>query len=490
MHNKPLVYDRDMFRWRSWFLFLGVSAAACGSKANPAATCMQGTCIDPNYPYCDLDGSVGGTPGACIAVTCTAGEFGKCSGDTALTCNQFGTGYDQVDCAHGCDDMTGCKLCEANQTACSNGAVATCDADGNQTSVTQCPLGCFEDQPRCRDVDPSNHLGTYFDMNPTPPDLDLSNGDWYVLNDAAGTISGPQSVTMVVPNYVVTQPAGGPKLHVYVVNNLNLGSVYITGQGGFDTTQATVFLASGDVTVEGTVKLDYLAGSIANPTCSGAYGYSTYAQANGAVMGYGGGGGGAVASGGNGGIVDDQMAGPARHGGSSSGMDNLEPLVGGCAAGGFDDRATDDQQGELIEYGAGGGGALQITSRKTITVNGSINANGALGGGGGGSILLEAPVIRFAASSNTTAVGGDGTGCTPATEFCGARGKGGTSTNAPTAGESLTFVTAAGASASFFAGGGGGSVGRIRVNTPTSSYSADSAAVLDAVVTTGALKTR
>jgi len=424
-------------------------------------------------------------------VACTAGAFQACRGDNiALTCNNSGTSFDEVQCAHGCDAATGCKLCEASQTVCQNGVVATCDASGAQTSTTNCPLGCFEDQPRCRDVDPSNHLGTYLDMNPTPPDLDMSSGDWYVLNDTAGTISGPQSMTVLVPNYVVTQPSGGPKLHVYVVNNLKLGSVYITGPAGFDNTQSTVFLAAGDVTVSRIVKLDYLAGSIANPTCSGAPGYSFYAQANGAVLGYGGGGGGAVASGASGGLVDDGMTSPARVGGTSSGVDSLEPLVGGCAAGGFDDRSTNDQTGELVLYGAGGGGALQVTSRKTVTVSGTMAADGALGGGAGGSILLEAPVVRFAPNSKTSAVGGDGTGCTPATEFCGTRGKGGTSTNSPTNGGTISFVTAAGPNASFFAGGGGGSVGRIRVNTPTSSYSADSTAVLDAVVTTGALKTR
>jgi len=178
MQIQPHVYDRDMVRWRSWCLFLGVSlVAGCGSKANPAATCMQGTCIDPNFPYCDTDGSIGGTPGACIAVTCTAGAFSQCDGDnTELTCNGFGNGYDSTVCAHGCDHTTGCRLCEAGQTVCANGTVATCDANGNQTSTTACALGCFEDQPRCRDIVPSNNLAMYYDMTASPIDLVIPAG--------------------------------------------------------------------------------------------------------------------------------------------------------------------------------------------------------------------------------------------------------------------------------------------------------------------------
>lgn len=490
-----------MNRWRSWSLFIGLSfsAAAC-TKENPAYHCQNSTCIDPSFPYCDADGTIAGTPGVCIAVTCTTGEFGKCSGDSALTCNDTGTGYVETQCAHGCDEATGCKLCEANQTVCQNGVVASCDANGAQTATTNCPLGCFEDQPRCRDIDPSNHLGTYFDMNKTPPDLDLSTIDYNVLNDNSGTIRDPSGVMpdITVPNYVVTQAAPGPKLHVYVVNNLKLGNVTVIGNDG--NSQAIVFLAAGDVKVSGNVVVRQEAGMYSDPTCAGKPGVSGTAQANDAVEGYGPGGGGAVGPGGNGGIVDDGSPGGARVGGAAYGVDSLEPLVGGCMGGGYYNPIT----GEVDTYGAGGGGAVQITSRKSITVTGTVNTDGGQGrafgtgprttvtqgGGAGGSLLLEAPVVSFAATSKLSAIGGDGYGCSPAGEFCGSRGMGGTSTSAATAGGSLSFVTAAGGSAEFYAGGGGGSVGRIRINTPTSTYAADSSAVLNASITTGTIKTR
>ncbi|MEP6865223.1 MAG: hypothetical protein ABJE66_31685, partial [Deltaproteobacteria bacterium] len=249
---------------------------------------MQGTCIDPNYPYCDLDGSVGGTPGACIAVTCTAGEFGKCNGATALTCNQFGTGYDQVDCAHGCDDATGCKLCEANQTACSNGAVGTCDANGNQTSVTQCPLGCFEDQPRCRDIDPSNHLSTYLDMTTSVQDVVL---DHVTINTDDGTIRDSHSALISgPPTYVVPQPAGGSPIRLYVANKLTLGDITVSG------TNSIAFLASGDVDVTGPVHLN-VAGAVHTGACLGHGGSITYTQANASCYELAPGGGGGATTG-------------------------------------------------------------------------------------------------------------------------------------------------------------------------------------------------
>lgn len=153
MTTRPGYY-REMRAWRFGGLCMIVLLASC-TKANPAAKCTKGSCSDPNYPYCDVDGAIGGVPGTCIAVTCTAGTFEACSADgTALTCNDSGTGYTQVQCAHGCDEASGgCRLCEPNQTVCENGEVASCDASGAQTSTKMCPLGCFEDQPRCRDID-------------------------------------------------------------------------------------------------------------------------------------------------------------------------------------------------------------------------------------------------------------------------------------------------------------------------------------------------
>ena len=154
-------------------MVIGVLALVVGcTKSNPAATCTNGSCRDPAYPFCDADGAIAGIPGTCIAVQCTAGQFGACrADDVSLVCSSSGDNYNAVQCANGCDPSSGCLACAPNQTVCTNGMVASCDAMGVQT-LTPCPLGCFEDQSRCRDIDPSNRLATYMDMVQSPVDLD------------------------------------------------------------------------------------------------------------------------------------------------------------------------------------------------------------------------------------------------------------------------------------------------------------------------------
>ncbi len=491
-----------MKRWRSWSLFLGLSfgAAAC-TKANPAYHCQNSTCIDPAFPYCDADGSIGGTAGVCIAVACTTGEFGKCSNDSALTCNDTGTGYVETQCAHGCDEGTGCKLCEANQTVCSNGTVATCDASGGQTSAIQCPLGCFEDQPRCTDVEPSNHLGPYYDMIAAPKDLDLKFGTLDLLSgqytsaDVAdfGAVSNPDS-------FVVPSLAGGPPIRVVVVNNLTLGTVVLRGPTD-GSTMATAFLASGDILVNGTVSTIAGAGQTTDVSCQGHQGRQSYEQ-NDACIYVGGGGGGGAAAGSVGGRVIDLDSALPLAGGPVYGTDDLQPLVGGCAGGGFHNYAS----GDNTLKGSNGGGAIQLTSRTAITVNGTIKMDGdpgyaddfgnqlfcgqsQFGGGGGGGILIEAPVVTLAAHSTLSAAGGNGAGCDPATQTCGLPGHGGGAT-AATPGGDVTWTTALGSTATFASGTGAGGAGRVRVNTATSTYTLDATAVRNAIVTNGAIKIR
>jgi hypothetical protein len=188
-------------------------------------------------------------------------------------------------------------------------------------------------------------------------------------------------------------------------------------------------------------------------------------------------------------------------GGAAFGTDDLQPLVGGCSGGGFDNSDSD----EHFPEGAYGGGAMQITSRKSINVSGSIRANGDagngggqpvacgysfFGGGGGGGILLEAPDLTLRAGSTLSATGGDGRGCDPATTTCALPGHGGTGTAAASSGGDVAFTTALGGTAEFFGGSGGGGVGRIRINSSTGSYTADSTAVRNAAITTGMIKTR
>lgn len=87
-----------------------VAAAGC-TKPNPASCLEDNFCSDPSLPYCDKTGSVGGTAGECIAVTCSPGAFLECEDEkTATTCVSTGDSYSPVPCAYGCG-AGGCLPC-------------------------------------------------------------------------------------------------------------------------------------------------------------------------------------------------------------------------------------------------------------------------------------------------------------------------------------------------------------------------------------------
>lgn len=185
-------------------LVLGL--VAC-TRPNPRS-CADGTCTDPEFPFCDVGGELEGTPQTCIAVACDPGAFAGCRGDQELRCNTEGSSFDAVRCDLGCDDLIGCRLCEPNETACTNGTVATCDGAGTVTSSEPCPLGCFEDEPRCREIDPSNSLAAFLDSVSEPPDVDL---DQVRVNPDLGVITRTSNnEVIVVPSFLVTGTNGNP----------------------------------------------------------------------------------------------------------------------------------------------------------------------------------------------------------------------------------------------------------------------------------------
>jgi hypothetical protein len=329
-------------------------------------------------------------------------------------------------------------------------------------------------------------------MTPTPPDLDLS-GTW-TINVDDGTIQNPQLQQVSAPNFDVPQLSGGPSLRVFVVGDLKLGDVIVYSHSGGDL--GVAFLASGDVTLSGTVTVNSGTGSIHSASCQGKNGASSHAQANDACYLLAAGGGGGATAGSSGGLIVDGGGGTPILGGAASGSDDLQPLAGGCSGGGF----NNTEGGTSLTEGSYGGGAIQITSRKSITVAGHLLADGGLGGdtedqgcfdstfgaGGGGGILLEAPTLTLAPMSSLSAAGGNGLGCNPATATCGVPGMGGTGTT----GGNVNFTTALGGGVIYYPGTGGGGVGRIRINTSTGSFTSDNTAVKNAVVTTGMVKTR
>jgi hypothetical protein len=153
------------------------------------------------------------------------------------------------------------------------------------------------------------------------------------------------------------------------------------------------FLASGAADVEGTIDLSGQAGVAASPILDGRR-RAVDAGAGGYDGGVGGKSDGSTTStneplaqpgDGPGGGKAGTYSGPqVGTGGSFSGNSFLVPLVGGSGGGGG---LFQGALGPTI-YGASGGaggGALLVASSGTITVNGTINANGGPGGAGGTS---------------------------------------------------------------------------------------------------------
>lgn len=90
-----------------WFRALVILVIAACTRRNPLA-CPDGNCSDPDYPFCDTDGSIAGLANACIAVDCTPMQFIACRGTTSLRCNATGDNYDITQCETECE-LGGCK---------------------------------------------------------------------------------------------------------------------------------------------------------------------------------------------------------------------------------------------------------------------------------------------------------------------------------------------------------------------------------------------
>jgi hypothetical protein len=177
-----------------------------------------------------------------------------------------------------------------------------------------------------------------------------------------------------------------------------------------------IMLATGDVTISGTISVNGSNGSTTAPGAGGPGGYNggiggTYSASGQRGEGPGGGGygiggshsdysgGGAGAgyftTGSNGGAISGYTPGT---GGSVYGNEKISPLIGGSGGGGGGGTTNG-----IGAAGGGGGGAILIASSGSITLSGSITANGGnggclntascAGGGSGGSIRLIANYI-------------------------------------------------------------------------------------------------
>lgn len=226
----------------------------------------------------------------------------------------------------------------------------------------------------------------------------------------------------------------------YTTVNIPTG-VTVTFKKNAANTPAYV-LATGDVTIVGTISVNgkdgsgifpgdggpgAFAGGFGGPSAvpggkglgpgSGNPGSVTTSQS---YYSSGGGGGGYGSNGANG--TGNATYAPAGAGGGTYGNIRILPMIGGSGAGGG---AGSGHPAALISGSGGGGGsgAILIASSGTITVTGSITANGgkggncssthsgAGGGGSGGAIKLIAETISGNGTISATG-GASGTSCT------------------------------------------------------------------------------
>ncbi len=491
-----MIIDHIRMLWRLAGVVVVVGVAAGCTKPNPLS-CSDGLCSDPAFPFCDVDGSFGDTRETCVAVDCAPMQFEACRADLALTCNASGDNFDAVQCQRGCDAASGgCRLCDPNETACTNGKLATCDATGAIVSSETCALGCFEDQPRCRDIDPSNGLAQFLDMVPNPSDVDLTNA---FLNTGTGELFVNGTKQPTIPSFLVPAAPGGASIRVFVADHAHLSDLQFGGPAALAIIARHEIVLDGRITVAG--------GSVSFSECLPGLGIydDTQTTAGGLqqIVITGDGGGGHATAGAQGGSVDaggGPRGGPGGKAGVASGTESLVPLRGGCP----------------------GGGAIQLSSGRSVTINGIVDARGGAGepptqgptsnggGGAGGGILIEGPNVTLGSAARLIAKGGAGSTssggagitpdndeataapgwrCAPPDPFCGNGGNGASDMTAATAGETV-FYSNANSARGFSSGAGGGGMGRVRINTKDGTYTKSSTTVEAAVLTAGTLKTR
>lgn len=443
-----------------------VALLAC--TRHNAAKCLDGVCTDPALSYCDTNGVIDGEPSSCIAVSCTPGEFAVCDGDTALSCNSGGDGYDGSACEHGCRATVGCVTCAPGASSCVDGTLQTCDADGNVASSEECSLGCGAGStPRCATIEP-RYLPEVC-STPALNDVDIAS---------SGTFD--TDLDSICTGGIVKQ-TGGPDVCIV--------------RGRAITIEASVTLrviASSEATAEPHGRVlalvadrELLVAGVIDVSANGVTGGpgSSHVKSGGAVAkNTGGGGAGFRTAGGNGGNASTN--GGASNGGNAmqepSALSVIEGGPGSQAAGGggalllISCMGTVRGTGTIIAAGGGGPGGMEILGGglpgqgggaggyvvlqgADVMVSGSVFAKGG-GGGAGGLGNTSMPASDDPDGHDGGSVPSPSAGGLPLAG-CGAGGLGGAS-DAPTPGGAAT-------SSNGTPGGGGGSVGFLQTYTPT-----------------------
>ncbi len=470
----------------------------------PAGGCFQaaGQCQE------SLDGGCLYPPVAAGTGTCTDGDpcttNDRCDGDggcrgTAVTC----TPPDECrQWAQTCQANGACDFTVRTGQSCGDGGWR-CDPAG----ACVAPTPAFPYTPsnfttgQLPAESPALTLNCNVNLNTAPEDGGVG---WTTCG------GGPPP-----PNFSVISVGGNPAV-LFFVESLTINSGATLRATG---ARPAIFAVRNGVTVNGTLDLG------STPTFRAAGGQLSC----GSGTGQNGGAGGTPSSGGGaggGGFGEDGADGSDAEGGgakgakgTANGASSLTPLRGGCRGGhgGRFDSANADSSGR----GGWGGGALQISSGATLTINtgGVITARGAGGGGGvagervggggggsGGAILLEGVEVRVNAGASVTAnggAGGEGSGvsaagatgangsdtttarATTAGVDCGANGgQGGARAGQPTTGGGIE-TGGCNSVSNKPGGGGGGGVGHVRFRATSGCTVSGSAVVSPAQTGSG-----
>lgn len=414
--------------------------------------------------------------------TCT--DAGTCAIDT-LSCDSVSQTCVNP-CTTGCS-VTGCTMgCSVLEQICENGLCKDvvdggADASGSDGSMPESggdsstPLVDSSSAPDA-DGGPVVESGPPTDAGPlgflasnvpptAVPSLAADAGDAGVVV-SQGCLNGTAGCPFGTPTSIM-QSDGSPA-DLYVVGGLLIDA---TQTLTFNGPNPIIIVSLGPVYVDGTINVASHLGGAGAP---GGFPPSTPgpgAGQNGVGANSGSaGGGGAYCGAGGDGINNLGMNGAL--GGSPYGNATITPLLGGSAGG------TISGGG----FGGGaGGGAIQIVSSVSISIGaegviaagGGGSAGGALAGGGaGGAILLEAPTVTvsgtLAANGGSGGPGGaDGTnnaqaatgGLNNSSVVVGGSGSAGTMINGDNGIPNALNTP----------GGGGGGAGRIRINTSSGS---------------------
>jgi hypothetical protein len=250
---------------------------------------------------------------------------------------------------------------------------------------------------------------THFDPCDLPapsPALNLEMAGTYTYNTDEGTLRDPAGSEIA---HASIELPGNPVVRAISVNSLQVAGVARLRAVG---SKPLLVASWSSIIVQGAIDVSSNSEIGAGASTGECEAAEEGGQGN--EGGGGGGGGGFQGRGGKGG----NGFGSSNGGDLGESVDTPTEVRGGCAGarGGLGN--SDGGPGE----GGAGGGALQLTARVRIDVQGELHAGGAggqsgcnggtrSGGGGGGSgglLDIEAPTIAFGSSARVAANGGGG----------------------------------------------------------------------------------